>query len=121
MRIDALTNPAAAPQTSKSASAGGDPQRRTAAPGADAVREETTRHSPELVTTVEAAARQIESYLKSVGRTLEFRVDAETQRTVVTVRDATSGEVIRQIPNEEVLKLANSLNDASSLLFSAQA
>ena len=121
MRIDALTNPAAAPQTSKSASAGGDPQRRAAAPGADAVREETTRHSPEPVTTVEAAARQIESYLKSVGRTLEFRVDAETQRTVVTVRDATSGEVIRQIPGDEILHLARRLAQGSSELVNLKA
>jgi flagellar protein FlaG len=61
------------------------------------------------VTTVEAAARQIESYLKSVGRSLEFRVDAETRRTVVTIRDTTSGEVIRQIPGDEMLSLARHL------------
>src|SRR5262245_56599701 len=61
------------------------------------------------VTTVEAAAKQIESYLKSVGRSLEFRIDAETRRTVVTIRDTTSGEVIRQIPGDEMLSLARHL------------
>ncbi|MFL6619683.1 MAG: flagellar protein FlaG, partial [Povalibacter sp.] len=55
---------------------------------------------------VRAAAAQIDSYLKSVGREVEFRVDEETGTTVVTVRETASGEVIRQIPNEEVLQLA---------------
>lgn len=40
---------------------------------------------------------------------------------VVKVIASDSGEVIRQISNEEVLKLANSLNNANSLLFSTKA
>lgn len=66
--------------------------------------------SQDLNVEVHAAARQIESYLKSVGRTLEFRVDADTHRTVVTVRDAESGDVIRQIPGDEALRLARHLS-----------
>jgi len=61
------------------------------------------------VTSIEGAVRQIEAFLKSIGRTLEFRRDAETNRTVITIRNATNGEVIRQIPNEEVLHLARFL------------
>jgi uncharacterized FlaG/YvyC family protein len=55
---------------------------------------------------VRAAAQQIDSYLKSVGREVEFRVDEETGTTVVTVRATATGDVIRQIPNEEVLQMA---------------
>src|SRR4051812_6322901 len=55
---------------------------------------------------VRAAAKQIDSYLRSVGREVEFRVDDDTGMTVVTVRETATGEVIRQIPNEEVLHLA---------------
>ena len=65
---------------------------------------------------VRAAAAQIDSYLKSVGRELEFRVDEDTGMTVVTVRETASGDVIRQIPNEEVLQLARSLKPGSALL-----
>lgn len=65
---------------------------------------------------VRAAAAQIDSYLKSVGRELEFRVDEDTGMTVVTVRETASGDVIRQIPNEEVLQLARSLMPGSALL-----
>lgn len=62
---------------------------------------------------VRAAVQQIDSYLKSVDREVEFRIDEDTGRTVVTVRQAATGEVIRQIPNEEVLQLARHLDTGS--------
>ena len=39
----------------------------------------------------------------------KFTVDTDTGRQVVTVKDGTNGEIIRQIPSEEVLKLAQNL------------
>jgi uncharacterized FlaG/YvyC family protein len=63
---------------------------------------------------VKAAAEQIDSYLKSHGRSLDIHVDQDTGETVVTVRDANTGDVIRQIPNEETLQLAKSLGHGSS-------
>lgn len=68
----------------------------------------------ELNAAVRSAARQIDSYLKSVGREVEFRVDDDTGVTVVTVRETATGKVIRQIPNEEVLQLARRF-DARSM------
>lgn len=67
------------------------------------------------------AVQEIEKFVQSVKRNLEFSVDEPSGKVVVKVIASDSGEVIRQIPNEEVLKLANSLNDANSLLFSAEA
>lgn len=66
------------------------------------------------------AVQEIEKFVQSVKRNLEFSIDEPSGKVVVKVIASGSGEVIRQIPNEEVLKLANSLNDASSLLFSAK-
>lgn len=43
---------------------------------------------------------------QSFNRQLNFSIDATTARTVVKVVDAASGEVVRQIPSEEMLKLA---------------
>jgi len=63
-----------------------------------------------------AVAKQIESYLRSVGRSLEFQVDDATGETIVTVRDAESGEIIRQIPGEETLRLARSLGNQPNAL-----
>ena len=68
-----------------------------------------------------AAVQEIEKFVQSVKRNLEFSIDETSGKVVVKVIASGSGEVIRQIPSEEVLKLANSLNDASSLLFTAKA
>ncbi|WP_434629222.1 flagellar protein FlaG [Pseudomonas sp. Z1-29] len=67
------------------------------------------------------AVQEIEKFVQSVKRNLEFSIDEPSGKVVVKVIASGSGEVIRQIPNEEVLKLADSLNDANSLLFSAEA
>ncbi|WP_282410241.1 flagellar protein FlaG [Pseudomonas sp. PS02303] len=66
------------------------------------------------------AVQEIEKFVQSVRRNLEFSIDEPSGKVVVKVIASDSGEVVRQIPNEEVLKLANNLNDASSLLFSAK-
>jgi len=55
---------------------------------------------------IQQVAKRIDSYLKSVSRSLEFRVDAASGRTIVSVRDSQTGDLIRQIPGEEVLRLA---------------
>lgn len=62
--------------------------------------------SPEAV---KQAARQLETFMQSMNRYLEFRVDQDSGRTVVTVKDKTTGETIRQIPSEEVMRLAHNL------------
>lgn len=69
---------------------------------------------------VKAAAEDIQKFFQSVKRNLEFSTDESTGKLVVKVIATDSGLVIRQIPNEEVLKLAESLSDASSMLFRAE-
>jgi len=58
---------------------------------------------------VKQAARQLEAFMQSMNRYLEFRVDEDSGRTVVTVKDKTTGETIRQIPSEEIMRLAQNL------------
>jgi flagellar protein FlaG len=58
---------------------------------------------------VKRAAAQLETFMQSMNRYLEFRVDEDSGRTVVTVKDKTTGETIRQIPSEEVMRLAHNL------------
>ena len=70
--------------------------------------------------SLKIAVEKIDRFVQSVKRNLEFLIDDSSGKVVVKVIASDSGEVIRQIPNEEVLKLANRLNDASSLLFSAK-
>lgn len=58
---------------------------------------------------VKRAAQQLESFMQSMNRYLEFRIDQDSGRTVVTVKDRTTGETLRQIPSEEVMRLAHNL------------
>jgi flagellar protein FlaG len=59
----------------------------------------------------EAVAQQIEDYVRQSGRSLQFQVDEGSGRIVVSVRDAATGELIRQIPDEALLALAQRFAD----------
>ncbi|MFI8479425.1 flagellar protein FlaG [Pseudomonas sp. NPDC078700] len=70
---------------------------------------------------VEQAASSIQGYMQSIRRDLNFAVDDSSGRVVVKVTDSASGDVIRQMPSEDALKLAESLEAVRSLLFKAEA
>jgi flagellar protein FlaG len=61
-------------------------------------------------------AKQLDSYIRSVSRSLEFKVDAQSGRTVISVRDAQTGDLIRQIPNEEALRFAQMAEEQTIVL-----
>jgi len=90
----------------------------TQAASADGLTPQAQLAAVDTRAALQAAARQIDSYLKSVGREVEFRVDEDTDLTVVTVRNTATGEVVRQIPSEEALQLARHLEAGSSALLS---
>jgi flagellar protein FlaG len=62
---------------------------------------------------VQAAVQQIQKFLADSQRELEFRVDEASGIAVVTVRDS-NGDIIRQMPNEETLRLAQILKESST-------
>ena len=65
--------------------------------------------SPEQAGNLHEAVSQINDYVQNLQRNLQFTVDEESGRDVVTVIDSQSEEVIRQIPSEEVLELSRRL------------
>ena len=70
---------------------------------------------------LEKAVSDIREFVQSTQRNLDFSIDDTTGVVVVKVIATESGEVIRQLPSEAALKLAQSLTDASSLLFHTNA
>ncbi|QJC78285.1 flagellar protein FlaG [Pseudomonas umsongensis] len=66
---------------------------------------------------LEKAVTDIQEFVQAAQRNLDFSIDDSTGRVVVKVIATETGLVIRQIPSEAALKLAQSLSDASSLLF----
>ncbi|SOB51795.1 flagellar protein FlaG [Pseudomonas lundensis] len=70
---------------------------------------------------LEKAVNDIREFVQSTQRQLDFSIDDSTGVVVVKVIATHSGEVIRQLPSETALKLAQSLSDAGSLLFQTNA
>jgi len=60
------------------------------------------------------AVEQLNSYVQSINRNLEFNIDTESGQTVVKVVDAETDELIRQIPDEEALEIAKQLDNSFS-------
>ena len=54
---------------------------------------------------------ELEAFVQSVQRNLNFQVDDQTGRVVVSVVDSTNDSVIRQIPSEEMLVLSHRIQD----------
>jgi flagellar protein FlaG len=73
------------------------------------------------VLDIEAVARQLETFMKTVSRSLEFHIDESSGRMVCSVRDAETGDLIRQIPNEEVLRMAELAHDETIVLVNERA
>lgn len=71
--------------------------------------------------TLEAAVTDMQNFVQSVQRDINFNVDDSSGRVVINVTEATSGDVIRQIPSEEALRLSENLSEIRSLLFKAEA
>ncbi|MFJ4111702.1 flagellar protein FlaG [Pseudomonas sp. NPDC089758] len=69
---------------------------------------------------VKSAVAEIEKFLKASQRNLEFSTDEESGKIVVKVIATDSGELIRQLPSEEALRIAHSLSDVNSVLFDAK-
>jgi len=74
---------------------------------------------------LEKAVSRIEEFISRHSRQLEFSVDDDAGRLVVTVREKHTGEIIRQIPPEEVLSVAANIadqlvQDQSGLLLQAR-
>ncbi len=69
---------------------------------------------------LESSVSQLKDLVQSVQRDLQFSIDDFSGKTVITVLDSKTEEIIRQIPSEEVLALAKSIDSMKGVLFSAE-
>jgi flagellar protein FlaG len=72
------------------------------------------------------AIRKVSGYVQNITRELNFSVDEQLGKTVVRVIDENTGDVIRQIPSEDMLQLARHIAEikertAKGLLFQGDA
>jgi flagellar protein FlaG len=67
------------------------------------------------------AATQIQNFVQEMGRNLSFTIDETTGYNVVRVMNPETNEVIRQLPSEELLKIARSMEQLNSVLVNQKA
>lgn len=65
---------------------------------------------------VEAAVKAVKEFIQPMAGNLEFQMDEETDQLVIKIVDSSSGELIRQIPSEEMLEIAKALDRLQGLL-----
>lgn len=86
----------------------------------DALESQKTRAGEEMQ-AVQAKLDEIVSHLNTKmevrDKSLNFAVDEVSNRVMVTVTDKVSGEVVRQVPSEAILKVAHNIEALKGVLF----
>jgi len=80
--------------------------------------DQVTQPSREVVAK---AAEQIQSFVQSMGRNLNFSIDQTTGYHVVRVVNPETNEIIRQLPSEELLRIAQHMTQLNSALVNQRA
>lgn len=71
----------------------------------------------EMRKNLQEAVDRLNEQMQRNGRDLSFSMDERINRTIITVKNIQTGEVVRQIPTEEVVRIAHSIEDMKGLLF----
>lgn len=119
-----MSRPQQAPPANRALEAPGAVQsgREIAADG-QRLPQNTEQEQANEAAKVEQAVSQVNEFVQNLNRDLQFTVDEDSGHTVIKVLDTETKEIIRQIPPEELLRIATYLIDreGSSLLLKVQA
>lgn len=63
-----------------------------------------------------AAVNKLNEAMPPSAQSLEFEIDKDSKEVVVKIIDRTTREVVRQIPTEEALEMAKSIDKMQGLL-----
>ena len=87
----------------------------------ETAKEDAARASELNATERARVAERLQEIAREAGRNLEFRVDEASEKMVIVVRDQSTGELIRQIPDATALRISQRLKSQvetmRSLLF----
>ena len=82
--------------------------------------EKTTTDKPNPNKLDEVAA-ELSDMMSMMRKGLAFKVDEHSGQAVVSVLDRDTGDVIRQMPSEEALALAEKLSEVTGILMKTEA
>lgn len=78
-------------------------------------------NSPKSEDQVKQAVQKIQGTVDNLAHNLRFSIDEDTGKTIIKVMDVHTEEVIRQIPSEEAVEIARTLDKVQGLLFNGKA
>ncbi len=87
-----------------------------AVPKAPAIQVEPLVDPKQMRENLQEAIEKLNDQVERNGRGLNFSIDEQLNRPVITVRSTATGEIVRTIPNEVVLKVAHNIEDIKGLL-----
>ena len=58
---------------------------------------------------IQAAVAEISAYVEGLGRSLAITVDDQTGDYIVKVQNAETDEIVRQVPSEELVRVAEAI------------
>jgi flagellar protein FlaG len=118
-----LVNPAASAAVAMQAQPAAPPPAQTAVAQAvtpvekaPVVKAEPLVDPAEMRANLEAAIEKLNQQVERNGRGLNFAIDDKLNRPIITVRSTATGEIVRTIPNEVVIKVAHNIEDIKGLL-----
>ena len=88
----------------------------SAVPKAPAIKVEPMVDPKQMRENLQEAIEKLNDQVERNGRGLNFSVDDRLNRPIITVRSTATGEVVRTIPNEVVIKVAHNIEDIKGLL-----
>lgn len=75
----------------------------------------------QMVSDIDRIVSGMNELMSRGENTLNFAVDNRVNRTLITVTDYETGEVVRQLPLESVLRVAHSIENMKGVLFNSAA
>lgn len=105
--------PQPAPAAAESAQASQKP-----APAAESRQSDAPQVSAEQV---RSAVAEIERIVQMSARNLQFSIDDDSGKTIVSVIDKNTGDLVRQIPSKELMEIAKSVGRMQGLLVNGKA
>jgi flagellar protein FlaG len=75
------------------------------------------RHEEKPSRTLADLVKDLNDTVQSINTSISFSIDSDTKKTVIRVSDLQSGKVIRQIPPEDMLRIAARLNELVGLVY----
>lgn len=123
MNINPLnqSNTSPPPSTTMPPSQGASAPNINAVPPPISTKQAGIDNKPKSEEQIRQAVEKIQDAVDNVAHDLHFSIDKDTGKTIIKVMDTHTKEVIRQMPTDEAINIARTLDKVQGLLFNDKA